>query len=72
MWAVQVQELDGSKNENGWTKAKLGANAILGVSMAVARAGAAAAHKTLYAYIAHLAGRTEADAETLPVPFFSK
>lgn len=28
-----VQELDGSKNEWGWSKAKLGANAILGVSM---------------------------------------
>ena len=30
-----VQELDGSKNEWGWSKSKLGANAILGVSMAV-------------------------------------
>ncbi|CAJ1344662.1 unnamed protein product, partial [Effrenium voratum] len=39
---VMVQELDGSKNEWGWSKAKLGANAILAVSMAVCRAGAAA------------------------------
>tara|TARA_B100000795_G_scaffold126935_1_gene94624 strand:- start:99 stop:320 length:222 start_codon:yes stop_codon:yes gene_type:complete len=37
-----VQELDGSKNEWGWSKSKLGANAILGVSMAVCKAGAAA------------------------------
>ena len=35
-----VQELDGSKNEWGWSKSKLGANAILGVSMAVCKAGA--------------------------------
>jgi enolase len=28
-----VQQLDGSKTENGWAKSKLGANAILGVSM---------------------------------------
>merc|ERR1711997_30376 len=38
-----VEELDGSKNEWGWSKSKLGANAILGVSLAVSRAGAAAA-----------------------------
>jgi enolase len=52
----RAQELDGSKSENGWTKAKLGANAILGVSMAVCRAGAAAAGVPLYQYIARLAG----------------
>ena len=28
-----VQELDGSRNEWGWSKSKLGANAILAVSM---------------------------------------
>ena len=37
-------ELDGTKN-----KGKLGANAILGVSMAVARAGAAVSRLPLYA-----------------------
>jgi enolase len=37
-----VQTLDGSKNEFGWSKAKLGANSILGVSLALARAAAAA------------------------------
>ena len=35
-----VQELDGSKNEWGWSKSKLGANAILAVSMAVCKARA--------------------------------
>lgn len=39
-------EKDGTKN-----KAALGANAILGVSLAVARAGAAASKKPLYRYI---------------------
>ena len=34
-----VQELDGSRNEWGWSKSKLGANAILAVSMAVCKAG---------------------------------
>lgn len=37
-----VQTLDGTKNEFGWSKSKLGANAILAVSLAVARAAAAA------------------------------
>ena len=39
-------ELDGTPN-----KGKLGANAILGVSMAVARAAAMAAGLPLYAYL---------------------
>ncbi|MFA6526169.1 MAG: phosphopyruvate hydratase [Candidatus Buchananbacteria bacterium] len=39
-------KLDGTEN-----KTKLGANAILGVSMAVARAGAFASKKPLYAYL---------------------
>ncbi|KAF4707234.1 hypothetical protein FOZ63_017077, partial [Perkinsus olseni] len=43
-----VQELDGTQNEWGWCKAKLGANAILAVSMAVCRAGAAASNMPLY------------------------
>jgi enolase len=65
-----VQSLDGSKSENGWTKSKLGANAILGVSMAACRAGAAAAKMPLYQYIAHLAGKPT-DKFVLPVPFFN-
>lgn len=40
-------ELDGTAN-----KSKLGANAILGVSMALARAGAMAKNKSLYQYLA--------------------
>jgi len=66
-----VRELDGSHGANGWTKAKLGANAILAVSMALCRAGAHAAGLPLYAYIAELAGRPAASATTLPVPFFN-
>ena len=34
-----VKELDGSQNEWGYNKAKLGANAIVAVSMAMAKAG---------------------------------
>jgi len=52
-------DLDGTPN-----KAKLGANAILGVSMAVARAAAASAGKPLYQ---HLGG----SAALLPVPMFN-
>lgn len=43
-----VEELDGSENEWGWSKSKLGANAILAVSLAVARAGAYAKGMPLY------------------------
>lgn len=50
-----VQELDGSKNDWGWSKSKLGANAILGVSMAVCKAGAASKGMPLYKHIAELA-----------------
>jgi enolase len=63
-----VQKLDGSKNEWGWSKAKLGANAILGVSLAVCRAGAAAAGKPLYQHIAQLSGNSNL---VLPVPSFN-
>ena len=42
-------QLDGTKN-----KSKLGANSILGVSMAVCRAGAAAQNLPLYKYISQL------------------
>ena len=53
-------ELDGTPN-----KSKLGANAILGVSMAAARAAAQSAGKPLYE---HLGGN---DAVTLPVPMLN-
>ena len=68
---LMVQTLDGSKNEFGWAKSTLGANAILPVSMALARAGAAAAKLPLYAYIATLAGKDAASACVLPVPAFN-
>jgi enolase len=62
-----VEELDGSKNEWGWSKARLGANAILAVSLAAARAGAAHAGVPLYQYISRLAGNSEENF-VLPVP----
>jgi enolase len=53
-------QLDGTPN-----KARLGANAILGVSMAVARVAADASGQPLYSYL----GGTRAT--LLPVPFFN-
>merc|ERR1719343_1416279 len=52
---LMVEVLDGSQNEWGWSKSKLGANAVLAVSMAVCRAGAAAQRMPLYKYLAGLA-----------------
>jgi len=65
-----VQELDGSKNEWGWSKSKLGANAILAVSMAVCKAGAASKGMPLYKHIAELAGNPT-DKFYMPVPSFN-
>ena len=62
-----VEELDGSKNEWGWSKSKLGANAILAVSLATARAGAAAKKVPVYSHLAELAGK-RTDKYILPVP----
>mmetsp|Transcript_67896 Transcript_67896/g.109398 ORF Transcript_67896/g.109398 Transcript_67896/m.109398 type:complete len:723 (-) Transcript_67896:50-2218(-) len=67
---LMVEELDGSKNEWGWSKSKLGANAILAVSMAVCRAGAAASHMPLYQYIAKISGKP-IDKFVMPVPAFN-
>ena len=53
-------ELDGTNN-----KGKLGANAMLAVSMAAARAAAAAQHTPLYRYLGG------AGANTLPVPMMN-
>ncbi|HTV57608.1 MAG TPA: phosphopyruvate hydratase [Verrucomicrobiae bacterium] len=55
---------DGTPN-----KSKLGANAILAVSMAAARAAAAAAGKPLYKYLAQYS--SEPGANTLPVPMMN-
>merc|ERR1712072_1450417 len=67
---MMVETLDGSQNEWGWSKAKLGANAILAVSMAIARAGAASKSMPLYKYIAELAGKPT-DKYVMPVPSFN-
>jgi enolase 1/2/3 len=53
-------ELDGTPN-----KAKLGANALLGVSLAAAHAAAASADLPLYRYLGGVGART------LPVPMFN-
>eukprot|EP00177_Eucheuma_denticulatum_P001299 GFKZ01002354.1.p1 GENE.GFKZ01002354.1~~GFKZ01002354.1.p1 ORF type:complete len:514 (-),score=89.85 GFKZ01002354.1:442-1983(-) len=55
-------ELDGTEN-----KSKLGANAILGVSMAACMAGAAAKGIPLYRHISEIAGKGS-DPTMLPVP----
>jgi enolase len=56
----RMLELDGTEN-----KASLGANAILGVSLAVARAAAEACALPLYRYLGGVAART------LPVPMMN-
>jgi enolase len=58
------------------TKSRLGANALLGVSMAAMRAAAARAGKPLYAHIAAVAGNPstgsgQAPGYTLPVPMLN-
>lgn len=58
-------DLDGTPN-----KAKLGANAILGVSLAVAKAGAAANQVPLYQHFANLAGN-DLKTFTMPIPCFN-
>jgi enolase len=67
---LMVETLDGSKNEWGWSKSNLGANAILAISMAVCRAGAASKQVPLYKYIAQLGGKSEEDF-IMPVPSFN-
>ena len=59
-------ELDGTPN-----KSRLGANAILGVSLATARAAAAESGVPLYAYIAELDGNPRDAATVLPVPMMN-
>ena len=57
-------ELDGTQN-----KGRLGANAILGVSLAAARAAALMEQRPLYSYLAGLYG--DDDADLLPVPMMN-
>jgi len=56
----QMNKLDGTKN-----KSNLGANAILGVSLAAARAGANSVNQSLFKFIGG------SDAKTLPVPMMN-
>lgn len=67
---LMVEQLDGTKTEWGWCKTNLGANAILAVSMAVCRAGAAAKKMPLYKYISLLYGNSY-EKMILPVPAFN-
>ena len=59
-------ELDGTPD-----KANLGANAILAVSLAAARAAAAMERVPLYAYIRRLCDIAEQEIYTLPVPMIN-
>ncbi|MGH7058615.1 MAG: phosphopyruvate hydratase, partial [Acetobacteraceae bacterium] len=60
---TRLCELDGTEN-----KAKLGANAILGVSMAVCRAAALDCGAPLYAHIRSLHGAKEGGSYLIPAP----
>jgi enolase len=61
-----LRELDGTPN-----KSRLGANAVLAVSLATARAAAAENEIPLYLYIAELYGATSEEANILPVPMMN-
>ena len=61
----RMLQLDGTPN-----KAKMGANAILGVSLAASKAGAASKNVPLYKHYADLAGN-DLDQYTMPVPCFN-
>jgi enolase len=67
---ARLRRLDGTAN-----KARLGANTLLGVSLAVARAAAAAQSQPLYAHIAGLSGRGSQTGENaayvLPAPMIA-
>jgi len=62
-----VEEIDGTQNEWGWCKEKIGANAILAVSLATARAGAVSRSVPLYQHLAELAGKPT-NKFIMPVP----
>ncbi len=52
-------------------KSRLGANALLGVSMAAAKAAAEAEGRPLYEHLARLSGRPAGDPYVLPVPMMN-
>jgi enolase len=61
-----LNKLDGTKN-----KTELGANAILGVSMAIAKAAAAEKGVPLYAHISDLAGTKKPYVLPVPCEYFN-
>jgi enolase len=61
-----LRELDGTPN-----KSRLGANAVLAVSLATAHAAAAENEIPLYLYVAELYGATRDEANVLPVPMMN-
>jgi enolase 1/2/3 len=62
----KLKSLDGTRS-----KSRLGANAILGVSLAVARAAAVAARLPLYAYLRRLTGAARKEPFVLPLPLMN-
>lgn len=70
--ATDLKKIDQLMIETDGTpdKSKLGANAILGISMAAARAGAAARNIPLYQFLADESGTPSKDF-VLPVPFMN-
>lgn len=58
--------LDGTDN-----KQRLGANAILGTSLAIARAAAVSARLPLYTYLRQTSGRSAGDPYVLPLPLMN-
>jgi len=70
LWYSTLTSFFGSVPDGTPNKATLGANAILGVSLAVSKAGAAAKKVPLYQHYADLAGNSEKKF-TMPVPCFN-
>lgn len=66
-----IKVVDGTENEFGYCKSKMGANAILAISMAVARAGAAARKVPLYEHIKSLTKLSKKEKYVLPCPSFN-
>lgn len=66
-----IKVVDGTENEFGYCKSKIGANAILAVSLAVARAGAAAKNVPLYSHIRSLTKLAGNEKYVLPTPSFN-
>ena len=67
---LMVKQLDGTQSEFGWCKKKLGANAILGVSLSYARATAAHHKIPLYQHLAAFSNN-RTDKFIMPVPCFN-